>query len=38
VTASPAWQPLTTYTHTNVAQSLTVGGSDPMIFYRLKKQ
>ena len=36
--AAPVWQPLTTYTHTNVAQSLTVGGSASPIFYRMKQQ
>ena len=33
-----AWQPLTSYTHTNVVQTLAVGGTSPTIFYRLKQQ
>ena len=33
-----AWQPLTTYTQTNVSHSLTLSGTEPVIFYRLKQQ
>jgi hypothetical protein len=33
-----AWQLLATYTQTNLVQSLTVSGSAPIIYYRLKQQ
>jgi hypothetical protein len=38
MTANTVWQPLTTYTHTSVAQSLSVNNTAPVIFYRLKQQ
>ena len=38
MTTTPVWQPLTTYTHNSVAQSLPVNNSAPVIFYRLKQQ
>jgi hypothetical protein len=34
----PVWQLLTTYTQTNVVQPLTIGNSDPTVFYRLEQQ
>lgn len=33
-----AWTPLFTYTHTNVAQKVTVGSSSPLILYRLQQR
>jgi len=38
LTTNPVWQPLTTYTHSSVAQSLPVNNSAPVIYYRLKQQ
>ena len=38
MTANTVWQPLTTYTHNSVAQSMSVNNSAPVIFYRLKQQ
>ncbi len=33
-----SWQPVTTYTTTNVAQTLGVGSTSPIIFYRMRQQ
>ncbi|HWX21960.1 MAG TPA: fibronectin type III domain-containing protein [Candidatus Binatia bacterium] len=38
LTAGGSWSPLLTYGHTNVAQTLSIGSSSPLILYRLLQQ